>query len=95
MLRLVLSWIRSCGTHSRSTEEEISLPTENTAKVPKLLLGKLLGAPHPPLGTFVANKDQSAIQPTGDRTVEAAFSRSIGLESPSIFLLVPIADFTL
>jgi hypothetical protein len=46
------------------------------------------------LGTFVANKDQTAIRPNGDRAVEAVFSPSIDLESASIFLLVPIADFT-
>jgi hypothetical protein len=46
------------------------------------------------LGTFVANKDQTAIRPNSDRAVEAVFSPSIDLESASIFLLVPIADFT-
>jgi hypothetical protein len=52
-------------------------------------------APPPPVDAFVANKRQTAIRPDGDRTVESLFSRSFGLESRSIFLAVPIADFTL
>jgi hypothetical protein len=51
---------------------------------------------HPtPISTFVANKGQSAIRPSGDRTVEIAFSLSTALESGPFFSNVPIADFTL
>jgi hypothetical protein len=58
-------------------------------RVPKIYSSvNFFGTP-PPLGTFVANKDQTAIRPSGDRAVEVAFSRSIALESVSIFFARP------
>jgi hypothetical protein len=51
--------------------------------------------PPPPFVGFVANKGRTAIRPSGDRAVEALFSRFFGLESRSIFSAAPIAEFTL
>jgi hypothetical protein len=68
--------------------------TQKFQKFKSLLSDKLFRLPTP-LGIFVANKGQSAIRPSGDRTVKASFLRPIALESVAIFLPVPIADFTL
>src|SRR4029077_17623963 len=51
--------------------------------------------PHPPIGRFVANKRQTAIQPIDDRTVEAVFSPAFGLKSRSFFSVGSSAIFTL
>jgi len=40
-----------------------------------------------PHRTFVENKDQSAIRPSGDRTVESLLSRFSAVQSGAIFSL--------
>jgi len=49
------------------------------------LLGNSFALPHPPIGTFVANKRQSAIRQDCDRAVRSPFSVFFAFESRLLF----------
>jgi|SRR5689334_14821581 hypothetical protein len=74
-----------------ASEAALLLPEIRIKNVYQIVIFPL---PPPPIAGFVASKRLTAIQPDGDRTVEALFSHFFGLESPSIFPAVPIAKFT-